>query len=130
MDSVAALVVAALVLAMQQDDNRSENLADKEGVERTVPEGGKHDVKVGPARPKNQSLHRNAHLASDSSGNQESVWYYLPQKNGREVIYIKEQPFRRVQYLVMDRESIEVDGTTVEMVQPRKEEYLVPVTTY
>ena len=58
------------------------------------------------------------------------VYYYLGQPRGKDIFYIEDQPFRKVRYLVMDRENREVDGNTVELLQPRQEEYFVPITNY
>ncbi len=54
--------------------------------------------------------------------------YILPKS--QELVYIDDQPYHQVVYIVMDREDVEIQGSIMQLLNPREEQYLVPVTIF
>jgi len=60
----------------------------------------------------------------------QSQRYLLKSHGADDLVYVDDVPYRKVRYLVMDRKEVDVDGGVMEVVQPRQEEYMVPVSIY
>lgn len=54
--------------------------------------------------------------------------YILPQS--QELVYIDDEPYHHVKYIILDREDVEIDGSVMHLVRPKEEQYFVPVTTF
>ena len=54
--------------------------------------------------------------------------YILPKS--QELVYIDDLAYHQVVYIVMDREDVEIQGSIMQLLNPREEQYLVPVTTF
>ncbi len=54
--------------------------------------------------------------------------YISPQE--KNLVYIDDQPYHQVNYIIVDREDVEIDGSMMQIITPREEQHLVPAAIF